>query len=204
MPPSRSMHASGASSLRRQRIARRHDRHPPEPEGDTQVAVVVHAQALHEELQRHTGHDAPRDGKHHPVHRHPRFVTFAPRNLEPGRGQSGPQRLGQAAEERSPAHGAQAGVEREVEREGQGEALGDVVHEESHEDGEAQAGIGVVGGIGDEALGKLVQGDGDGGLQANAHEGILGNVMVVLGLDIGRGDGLSVRVVRLGGGLQEV
>lgn len=52
--------------------------------------------------------------------------------------------------------------------------------EEGEEDGEAQARVGVVGGVGYEALGEFVQGYGDGGLQADGEEGVLGDVVVVI------------------------
>ena len=51
--------------------------------------------------------------------------------------------------------------------------------EEGEEDGEAEARVGVVGGVGDEAFGEFVEGYGDGGLEADGEEGVLGDVVVV-------------------------
>ena len=51
--------------------------------------------------------------------------------------------------------------------------------EERHEDAEAEFGVCVVGGVGDEAFGEFVQGDGDGGLETDGKEGVGGDVMVV-------------------------
>jgi len=53
------------------------------------------------------------------------------------------------------------------------------VDEERHEDAEAEFRVGVVGGVGDEAFGEFVQGDGDGGLETDGKEGIGWDVMVV-------------------------
>ena len=52
--------------------------------------------------------------------------------------------------------------------------------EEGEEDGEAEARVGVVGGVGDEAFGEFVEGYGDGGLEADGEEGVLGDVVVVV------------------------
>ena len=51
--------------------------------------------------------------------------------------------------------------------------------EEGEEDGEAEAWVRVVGGVGDEAFGEFVEGYGDGGLEADGEEGVLGDVVVV-------------------------
>lgn len=51
--------------------------------------------------------------------------------------------------------------------------------EKRHEDAEAEFGVGVVGGVGDEAFGEFVQGDGDGGLEPDGEEGVGGDVVVV-------------------------
>lgn len=51
--------------------------------------------------------------------------------------------------------------------------------EESEEDGDAQAGIGVVGCVGDEAFWDFVEGDCDAGLEADGEEGVGGDVVVV-------------------------
>lgn len=56
--------------------------------------------------------------------------------------------------------------------------------EEGHEDVEAELGVGVVCGVGDEAFGELMESDGDGGLKADGEEGVGGNMMVVLGFDV--------------------
>ena len=82
-------------------------------------------------------------------------------------------------------------MESEEQGEGQSEAFGYVVDEESHEDGEAERGVRVVGCVGYEAFGQLVQGDGDGGLEADGHEGVFGDVVVVLGFEI---FGVSFRI----------
>lgn len=52
--------------------------------------------------------------------------------------------------------------------------------EEGEEDGESQSGIRVVGGVGYEAFGDFVQGDGGGCLEADGEEGIGGDMVVVL------------------------
>ena len=67
--------------------------------------------------------------------------------------------------------------------------------EEGEEDGEAEAWVRVVGGVGDEAFGEFVQGYGDGGLEADGEEGILGDVVVMQVGGCGCGVG-SVRVRR--------
>ena len=84
--------------------------------------------------------------------------------------------------------------------------------EEGEEDGEAEARVGVVGGVGDEAFGEFVEGYGDGGLEADGEEGVLGDVVVVQvrGCGCGVGGGgcfvgvgfveVVVRMVVVGGG----
>jgi len=54
------------------------------------------------------------------------------------------------------------------------------VDKEGEEDGDAEFGVGVVGGVGDEPFGEFVQGYGDGGLEADGEEGVLGDVVVVV------------------------
>lgn len=53
--------------------------------------------------------------------------------------------------------------------------------EEGEEDGEAEGGVGVVGGVGDEAFWDFVEGDGGGGLQADGEEDVGWDVVMVLG-----------------------
>lgn len=51
--------------------------------------------------------------------------------------------------------------------------------EQRQKDRKAKLGVRVVGGIGDEAFGQFVQGDGDGGLQADGEEGIGRDVVMM-------------------------
>lgn len=51
--------------------------------------------------------------------------------------------------------------------------------EECEEDGEAKARVGVIGSVGDEALGDLVEGNGNTGLEADGEERVGWNVVVV-------------------------
>lgn len=60
--------------------------------------------------------------------------------------------------------------------------------EEGHEDGEAEGWIGVIGRVGDEALGDFVEGDGDGGLEADGEEGVLWDVVMVGGVAVDEGE----------------
>ena len=162
-------------------------------------------QTLAEQLQRHTRHDARRHGKHGPIHPILGLPIAIARAPEPQRRDSGSERLRQSSQHERGGHGGEAVVEREVEGEGEGETFGDVVDEEGEEDGEAEFGVGVVGGVGDEALGEFVQGDGDGGLEAEGEEGVGGDVVVVAwfaGLCGVRGccGGVGVGFVEGGGG----
>lgn len=75
--------------------------------------------------------------------------------------------VGDTTEDGRPDHGFGLGLEREVQRESEREAFRDVVHEEGHEDGESEVWVCVVGRVGDEAFRELVEGDGNGGLQAD-------------------------------------
>ena len=150
---------------------------------------MVQRQALREKLQRHTRHDPRRDRKHTPIHPLPRRRFLVARDLEPQRRHPGAKRLTHSAQEGRPEHGLGAGADGEVEGEGHGETFGDVVDEEGHEDGEAEVGVCMVGGEGDEAFGEFVQGDGDGGLETNAEEGVCGDMMMVLMLGVGGGAG---------------
>jgi len=54
------------------------------------------------------------------------------------------------------------------------------VDEEGEEDGEAEGGVGVVGGVGDEAFGDFVQGDCCACLETEGKEGVCWDVVVVL------------------------
>jgi len=154
--------------------------HTRERAHETKRPRMRQIQTLAKQLQRHARHDAGRDGEHAAVHPFARAPVALPRELEPQRGDAGAQGLRQAAEDEGDEHGLEAVVDGEVEGQGHGEAFGDVVDEEGEEDGEAELGIGVVGGVGDEAFGELVQGDGDGGLQADGEEGVCGYVMVMV------------------------
>lgn len=60
--------------------------------------------------------------------------------------------------------------------------------EESEEDGDAEAGVGVVGSVGDEAFWDFVEGDGDACLEADGEEGVGGDVVVV---GVGGGGGVG-------------
>ena len=68
--------------------------------------------------------------------------------------------------------------------------------EEGKEDGDAEAGVGMVGGVGYEALWEFVKGDGYGGLEADGKEGVGGDVVMVAGL--GGGGGVGVGFVEVG------
>lgn len=121
-------------------------------------------QTLTKQLQRHARHDPRRNSKHstiNPLTRRP--IPFTG-DFKPQRRYPRADRLREAAEHEACRHGFRARVERQVERESHREAFGDVVDEEGEEDGHAQFWVGVVGRVGDEAFGELVQGDGDGGL----------------------------------------
>lgn len=67
--------------------------------------------------------------------------------------------------------------------------------EEGEEDGDAEGGVRVVRRVGYEAFGELVQGDGEGGLQADGEEGVLRDVVVVVGFVGGVVRGVVGRVV---------
>lgn len=56
--------------------------------------------------------------------------------------------------------------------------------EECHEDAEAEGRVGVVGGVGDEAFGEFVEGNGDGSLKANREKGIGRYVVMVLRFNV--------------------
>lgn len=62
------------------------------------------------------------------------------------------------------------------------------MYEKSHEDSEAEFGVGMVGGEGDEAFRQLVQCDGNGGLEADGKESVGVNVVMVLLFGIIRWD----------------
>ena len=87
--------------------------------------------------------------------------------------------LTDAAQQAAPKHGVESAAQGQVERQSHGKALDDVVHRQRHEHGEAELRVRMVGRKGDEALGKLVDGDGNGRLEANGQESILRYVVVV-------------------------
>ena len=51
--------------------------------------------------------------------------------------------------------------------------------EESHEDREAQGGVDVICGVGDESFGEFVEGDGNGSLETDGHERVFSDMVVV-------------------------
>lgn len=73
--------------------------------------------------------------------------------MEPQRCHTGADGLRKTAEHEAGGHGFCAGVQSEVEGQSHGEAFGYVVDEEGEEDCDAEFGVGVVGGVGDEAFG---------------------------------------------------
>ena len=101
-------------------------------------------------------------------------------DLEPQRCDTSTEGLTDTTQDGRDEHGFPAGADGEVEGEGESEAFGDVVDEEGEEDGEAEGGVGVVGGVGDEALGDLVQGNCCACLKAEGEEGVGWDVVVML------------------------
>ena len=101
-------------------------------------------------------------------------------DFEPESCDGGAEGLTDAAEEGGPEHSFPAAVDGEVERECEGEAFSDVVDEEGEEDGEAECGVGVIGGVGDEAFGNFVEGDSAAGLEADGEEDVGRDVVVML------------------------
>jgi len=101
-------------------------------------------------------------------------------DLEPQRCDTSTEGLADTTQDGRDEHGFPAGADGEVERQSESEAFGDVVDEEGEEDGEAEGGVGVVGGVGDEAFGNFVQGDCCACLEAEGEEGVGWDVVVVL------------------------
>lgn len=64
--------------------------------------------------------------------------------------------------------------------------------EEGEEDGEAEARVGVIGGVSDEAFGDFVEGDGGASLEADREEDVRWDVVVVFGVSTVRGVGVGV------------
>lgn len=140
---------------------------------------MVETQTLDEQLQRNADHDASGDREQQPV-REVADLNIAPvRDLDDQHGDGRAEGLAEAAEQGRPHDGLGAAAERHVERQGHGEALGDVVHEQRHKDVEAELWVRVVRGVGDEALGDLVYGEGDYRLETYVHERVGGHVMVM-------------------------
>ncbi|KAH6606844.1 hypothetical protein Trco_005997 [Trichoderma cornu-damae] len=165
-------------------VAQTQQRHAQEGKEHAQVTVVIEAEALDKELQPDADHDARGQREEARIRDcvggHVRPVG----ELEPQSRDGGPERLRQPAEQGRPGHGPPAGPEGHVQRQGHGEAFGDVVDEERHEDVESQGRVGVVRRIGDEALGELVQGYGNGRLQPYGEEGVGGDVVVMLRFNV--------------------
>jgi len=101
-------------------------------------------------------------------------------NLKPQRCDTSTEGLTDTTQYGRDEHGFPAGADGEVEGKGESETFGDVVDEEGEEDGEAEGGVGVIGGVGDEAFGNLVEGDGCACLEAERKEGVCWDVVVVL------------------------
>lgn len=137
-------------------------------------------QTLRKQLQPHTRHDPRRNGKHGSISTFARRPIALSRHVEPHGRHTGPERLRESAEDKRNHHGLETVIDGEIQWERHGEPFGDVVDEEGDEDGDAEFGVGVIRGIGDEAFGEFVEGDGNGGLEANFHEGVRGDVMVVM------------------------
>lgn len=170
--------------MRNERITHTQQGHTQKRKEDTQVPVVVQAQTLNKQLQRHANHDARGNRKKTGICGAVDLEIGPLGQLEPGDGDGGAEWLAKPAQQRGPEDGLDAATEGHVQRQSHGEALGDVVHEEGHEDAKAEGWVRVVGRVGDEAFGKLVQRDGDDGLEADGEEAVGGHVVVVLGLDV--------------------
>jgi hypothetical protein len=129
---------------------------------DAQALAMREAECLAQQLESHRGHDACRDGEHPPVQRPGRRGSRVPGAAsapDPQRRDPRPGRLTEATQHAGPQDRLPPGVERQIERERHGEAVGDVVDEQRQEDCQPQRRIGIVGGVGDHAFGKLMQGD---------------------------------------------
>lgn len=153
--------------LSSKRTTNAQNRHTTKSPDHTQSPRMRQIQTLAKQLQSHTGHNPRRHGKHGAIDSLARRPVAVTGDFEPEGGDTGADGLGEAAKDEGDEHGAEAVVDSEIEGEGHGKAFGDVVDEEGEEDGEAEAGVGVVRGVGYEAFGELVQGDGDGGLEAD-------------------------------------
>lgn len=137
-------------------------------------------QTLAKQLQSDTSHDTRGSSEHAAIDALARRPLPFAGDVEPEGGDAGSDGLREAAEDKTGCHCFCARVEGEVEWEGHGEALGDVVDEEGKENGYAQLGVCVVCGVCDEAFGELVEGYGDGGLEADGEEGVLRDVVMVV------------------------
>lgn len=99
----------------KQGVAEPQDSHTQEAKEDAQVAVVVEAQALDEQLQRHADHYASGNGEEAGVDNRVGGDVGVAGELEPQGGDGGTKGLGETAEQCGPEHGAPAGAEGHVE-----------------------------------------------------------------------------------------
>ena len=80
-------------------VAESEQSHAEEPKKDTQVATVVEAQTLHEQLQRYTNHDARCNSKEAGVSNRTGLHVCSISNLEPECSNACTNRLREATEE---------------------------------------------------------------------------------------------------------
>lgn len=158
--------------------------HAQEGKEDAHVPIMAQAQALPKQLQRHAGHDTRRNRKQASVCRAVDGDVAVLGNLKPEHCNSGAHRLTETTKQCGPDNGLESAVQGHIQRQGHGKSLSDVVDEQGHEYVEPERRVHVVGGVGDKALGELVERNGDNCLQTDGKKGVRRYVMVVLSLDI--------------------
>jgi len=169
---------------RRKRTTQPQNPHPRKRTNKAQAPRIRQIQTLPQQLQAHHRHNPRRNSKHtsiDSIHAIVSAVLPTPAlDLKPQRRDTSTKGLTDTTQDGRDEHGFPAGADGEVEGQSKSEAFGDVVDEEGEEDGEAEGGVGVVGGVGDEAFGDLVQGDCRACLKAKREECVRWDVVVVL------------------------